>query len=588
MSEGLSQDDFRKLLATPRRPDYDGNNSSAQFKAPAPKIPRGTGAIFAQPRSMRKKPFKKNVSKDDQAEKDANEQQEKTAYRDRAAERRKQDESKTTSEDQLTTEELLQRTQREAGQELDARQLYEQSKFLGGDVDHTHLVKGLDFALLKKVRTDLGKQPASNNPTKEKEEEHAEASQAMDVDNDLDQVLDKFERGEKIADDADSGETEMEDVSMEKHNKPKFHTLMAKNIFEHIQHQVHPEDQSRVELFEPGRMAFVFELADEVGHYSDAFAIPTAMIRSKADIAAKLARMGWSEESQAESSLVIEKISQVMNRIRYGGGGPTAGHAESAKRPVISAATAARITKEPVAMVEDGFVGDIFADVGRDYELDESSHTQTNDEAKGDYFKGLVADQDEEKDQEMTEASNDAVNALLSQATAGKRTQDMPEEQQPNDAKKDTATHKRKYNHIEMDADAADIDMFGLSSSALPTSFEEHTTAYQSDDDDKEDIATHKDKSSAAAVTQMMDQGTNKNKKAQLTRWDFDTEDEWQNYKDNIEIHPKSAFQYGVKLGDGRKRNRERKGMNDKQRLDRDYQQVKNIMSKKYGKSLDS
>lgn len=28
---------------------------------------------------------------------------------------------------------------------------YEESKFLGGDIAHTHLVKGLDFALLQKV-----------------------------------------------------------------------------------------------------------------------------------------------------------------------------------------------------------------------------------------------------------------------------------------------------------------------------------------------------------------------------------------------------------------------------------------------------
>jgi len=29
----------------------------------------------------------------------------------------------------------------------------ENSKYLGGDMEHTHLVKGLDFALLNKVRT---------------------------------------------------------------------------------------------------------------------------------------------------------------------------------------------------------------------------------------------------------------------------------------------------------------------------------------------------------------------------------------------------------------------------------------------------
>ena len=35
------------------------------------------------------------------------------------------------------------------------RQIIENSKFLGGDVEHTHLVKGLDFALLQKVRPSI-------------------------------------------------------------------------------------------------------------------------------------------------------------------------------------------------------------------------------------------------------------------------------------------------------------------------------------------------------------------------------------------------------------------------------------------------
>lgn len=34
------------------------------------------------------------------------------------------------------------------------RQLIQESKFLGGDMEHTHLVKGLDFALLQKVRLE--------------------------------------------------------------------------------------------------------------------------------------------------------------------------------------------------------------------------------------------------------------------------------------------------------------------------------------------------------------------------------------------------------------------------------------------------
>ena len=34
----------------------------------------------------------------------------------------------------------------------------EASKYLGGDMEHTHLVKGLDFQLLNKVQDDLKKQ----------------------------------------------------------------------------------------------------------------------------------------------------------------------------------------------------------------------------------------------------------------------------------------------------------------------------------------------------------------------------------------------------------------------------------------------
>lgn len=33
--------------------------------------------------------------------------------------------------------------------------MIQQSKFLGGDMEHTHLVKGLDYALLQKVRSEI-------------------------------------------------------------------------------------------------------------------------------------------------------------------------------------------------------------------------------------------------------------------------------------------------------------------------------------------------------------------------------------------------------------------------------------------------
>lgn len=35
------------------------------------------------------------------------------------------------------------------------RRVIEESKYLGGDIAHTHLVKGLDYALLEKVRSEI-------------------------------------------------------------------------------------------------------------------------------------------------------------------------------------------------------------------------------------------------------------------------------------------------------------------------------------------------------------------------------------------------------------------------------------------------
>ena len=35
------------------------------------------------------------------------------------------------------------------------RRVIEESKYLGGDMAHTHLVKGLDYALLEKVRSEI-------------------------------------------------------------------------------------------------------------------------------------------------------------------------------------------------------------------------------------------------------------------------------------------------------------------------------------------------------------------------------------------------------------------------------------------------
>ena len=42
-----------------------------------------------------------------------------------------------------------------------------------------------------------------------------------------------------------------------------------------------------------------------------------------------------------------------------------------------------------------------------------------------------------------------------------------------------------------------------------------------------------------------------------VRRYDFETEEEWQRYKETREQAPKAAFQFGVKVADGRKGGKE-------------------------------
>ncbi|KAI7882281.1 hypothetical protein K492DRAFT_230042 [Lichtheimia hyalospora FSU 10163] len=522
---GLTQDDFRKLLQTPR--PGSTTNETPQFKAPPPKTPRNTGAVFAQPQSVRKKRAKPTAPPAIPSN-----------YRDRAAERRANE-----TQDEGSTEELLQ--PREQDETLDAKEVYEQSKYLGGDVEHTHLVKGLDYSLLERVRTDLNNKAAQAEALlEEQEQEEQEEDESMvEKNQEIDEALSKIGKQEQV----------------------KVHTVLAKNIVHFFnQKQVKPS----TDLFMPGRMAYVFEMADPVGHYNDAFEQPTSITRSKADTVRR------QSDLQAETELVIRKISAIMrkenNNIT----------SETKEKPKAASIKVEKKKEAPVVT----FDGDIFADVGRDYELDESSLQKPSSpprlspEAitepiessaeKSNYFTGLVHEQEEDEatttDVDMKEVSN-----LLSQAT--KRESSFG----ASSSNTERGDNKRpKFAHEQMDVDAADIDMYGLGSEALPTSFEDRrrTVAYESGEE-------------GDTATSLIDQGTHRNKKAQLTRWDFDDEEQWQKYKDSVEIQPKSVSQFGVKLGDGRKRNREqRRGMSDKQKLNREYQMVKNIMDKKYGK----
>lgn len=80
------------------------------------------------------------------------------------------------------------------------KQMIQESKFLGGDMEHTHLVKGLDYALLQKVRSEIEQL---------EEEDDEQLEQAVDGD-----------KGEKEPEKKKEGDDEIQ-----------FKTIIGKNIF---------------------------------------------------------------------------------------------------------------------------------------------------------------------------------------------------------------------------------------------------------------------------------------------------------------------------------------------------------------------
>ena len=128
-TEGLSNDDFRKLLATPRPHMASGGAKGHPKKGDRVKN-RVEGELVQA--AKQPKPMFPAAAEDGYV------------YRDRAEERRRGMESGVEESDKISMVPLR-----------DVSSLsVEESKYLGGDLEHTHLVKGLDYALLSKTRAE--------------------------------------------------------------------------------------------------------------------------------------------------------------------------------------------------------------------------------------------------------------------------------------------------------------------------------------------------------------------------------------------------------------------------------------------------
>lgn len=210
-------------------------------------------------------------------------------YRDRARERRDGGNQDYQANDPTSSANAYRAVAPDSKSGLDAaerrRQLIQESKFLGGDMEHTHLVKGLDYALLQKVRSEI--------IVKEQEQE-------IEM--------------EKLAEIAEQKEMEKEDEHHMKSDEPEHRSIMGRNIYNTIQFY-RSRNVERNELFAPGRMAYTYDVNETQEEIETD--IPTTLIRSKADVPQNDEEL----HTLTTNDIVINKLAQILLYLRQGGKG---------------------------------------------------------------------------------------------------------------------------------------------------------------------------------------------------------------------------------------------------------------------------
>lgn len=413
-------------------------------------------------------------------------------YRDRARERRDGTNSEYQTEDPMNNASAYRAVAPDLKSGMDAaerrRQMILQSKFLGGDMEHTHLVKGLDYALLQKVRSEI--------EIKEQEQEQ-----------EMEKLATKPKEEPKKKKEPEKKDEEMQ-----------FKTKMARNV-----HKTIATMRSKVieknELFTPGRMAYVFEIDDE-GVEVD---IPTTLIRSKADVPTVDVT-----PTLTTNDIVINKLAQIFSYLRQG-----SRHGKKGKKN------------------KDGkFRGETsFESVGPSKSHDQEISIYGD---IGDYVPAAKNDQKNKKKGSYFGKSSDAP-ALDDKINAPK----LPGSQMIAGIQEKLEGQKK-----------------GLLLNKLAAEPEGYAECYPGLDEMQDAI----DDSDDEVDYTKMDFG---NKKGPIGRWDFDTPEEYSDYMNNKEALPKAAFQYGVKMADGRRTRKYNKEKNEKAELEREWQKIQNMMNMK-------
>lgn len=236
----LTNEDFRKLIATPRP-----GSSTSQHTKPS--------QFTKEKKRHRHPPPPFSHRKHRQRADDSTEDQTKQQYRDRAAERRMGmpqvclDSSETPSAPQS----LHAVPAHHPHGNKDISSLgYDESKFLGGDLEHTHLVKGLDYAFLSKIRAEQDDTALEGHTMADNE--NASAAALLPV------------RDAQIT----------------------FVTPTGRAIYNAMFPTTHASSTTTKENFLPKRMAFIYNTASMTANAitdESSFEVPTTLYRAKED-----------------------------------------------------------------------------------------------------------------------------------------------------------------------------------------------------------------------------------------------------------------------------------------------------------------
>ncbi|XP_034487834.1 protein Red [Drosophila innubila] len=528
----LTNDDFRKLLATPRGPPPGSSTSSgggggsgylatAQFATPAAasgEKKKSQGGSSERTDLRRKK---KNFYAALKKQEDVKLQELSEKYRDRARERRdnanpdyQNASSSTPGHGSSTNAYRAVAPDMKSG--IDAaerrRRIIQESKFLGGDMKHTHLVKGLDYALLQKVRSELH--------SKEAEEEEIAAALARE----------KLAEAAAAAEQLEAERREAEDINA-------INGQMARNIYNLIQAR-RSKEVARNELFAPGRMAYVIDMEDEMD-----MDIPTTLKRSKFEV--PVAREDIA--TLTTNDIVINKLSQILSYLRAGGR-----NKKNKKRD----------KDKPLFY---------------DKEVEHVRGQQHNNSSGGGGGGGAAGGGGGGAD--TTAAGNKSSKAM------GDSIYDDVGDYQPSATRGDRHPSKPASQSYFGDAapEAAEPVITSIPpppkiSKAMASRFANEPEGYAECYPGLEEMNDAIDDSDDEVDYTKMDLG---NKKGPIGRWDFDTQEEYSDYMSTKEALPKAAFQYGVKMQDGRKTRKNKTEKNEKAELDREWQKIQTIIQKR-------